>query len=114
MRLIKHFEQRQIKCVIPISETTRQEVRNRYRKVVKERYEDERYYRRICGRSRYEVEQLFGNVKRAWGDRDNTRLYELASVFVLVRFILWNLMTLVKLSFLMFFHVRYRVIVVCL
>ncbi|MCS7308131.1 MAG: transposase [Aquificaceae bacterium] len=102
VRLIKHFEQRQIKCVTPISERTRQEVRNRYRKLVKERYEDERYYRRICGRSRYEVEQLFGNVRRACGDRDNTRLYELASVFVLVRFIFWNHMTLLKLSFLCF------------
>ncbi|MCS7214477.1 MAG: transposase [Candidatus Calescibacterium sp.] len=43
VRLIKHFEQRQIKCVTPISERMRQEVRNRYRKLVKERYEDERY-----------------------------------------------------------------------
>ncbi|MCX8075830.1 MAG: transposase, partial [Aquificaceae bacterium] len=102
VRLIKHFEQRQIKCVTPISERTRQEVRNRYRKLVKESYEDERYYRKIYQRSRYDVEQLFGNVRRACGDRDNTRLYELASVFVLVRFILWNLMTLVKLSFLCF------------
>ncbi|MDW8095836.1 MAG: hypothetical protein RMI51_03445 [Aquificaceae bacterium] len=80
----------------------RQEVGNRYRKLIKERYEDERYKSKICERSRYEVGQLFGNVRRACGDRDNTRLYELASVFVLVRFILWNLMTLVKLSFLCF------------
>ncbi|MCS7308509.1 MAG: hypothetical protein NZ526_08190, partial [Aquificaceae bacterium] len=109
-----HFEQRQIKCVTPISERTRQEVRNRYGKLVKERYEDERYYRKIYKRNRYKVEQLFGNVKRACGDRDNTRLYKLASVFVLVRFILWNLMTLVKLGFFMFFHVRYRVIVIYL
>ncbi|MCS7214305.1 MAG: transposase [Candidatus Calescibacterium sp.] len=114
VRLIKHFEQRQIKCVIPISETPKQEVRNRYRKVVKERYEDERYHRKIYRRNRYKVEQLFGNVKRAWGDRDNTRLYKLASVSVLIRFILWNLMTLLKLSFFMFFHMRYRVIVICL
>ncbi|MCX8164225.1 MAG: hypothetical protein N3D14_02385 [Aquificaceae bacterium] len=50
VRLISYFEQKQVKCVIPMSETIRQGVRNAYRKFVK---------------SRYKVEQLFGNMKMA-------------------------------------------------
>ncbi|MCS6999253.1 MAG: transposase, partial [Aquificaceae bacterium] len=84
VKLIEYLEKRQIKCVIPISETIRQGVRNAYRKLVKSRYEDERYYRRMYKRGRYKVEQLFGNVKMAWGDRDRTRIYELARLFVMV------------------------------
>ncbi|MEN3028600.1 MAG: hypothetical protein ABDH29_05185 [Aquificaceae bacterium] len=45
------------------------------------------------------MEQLFGNVKRIWGDRDRTRIYELARLFVMVRFMLWNLSMLLKVSF---------------
>ncbi|MCX7873190.1 MAG: transposase [Caldimicrobium sp.] len=70
VRLIEHFEQRQIKCVIPISETMGQEVSNKNRKVAKERYEDKRFYMMMYRRDRYEMEQLFGNAKRACGDRD--------------------------------------------
>ncbi|MCS7196434.1 MAG: transposase [Aquificaceae bacterium] len=114
VKLIEYLEKRQIKCVIPISETIRQGVRNDYRKLVKGRYEDERYYRRMYKRGRYKVEQLFGNVKMAWGDRDRTRIYELARLFVMVRFILWNLMMLLKLSFSVFSYVHHRIVVVCL
>ncbi|MCS7083431.1 MAG: hypothetical protein NZL90_00410 [Aquificaceae bacterium] len=42
------------------SETIRQGVRNAYRKLVKGRYEDERYYRRIYRRGRYKVEHEDG------------------------------------------------------
>ncbi|MDW8237927.1 MAG: transposase, partial [Aquificaceae bacterium] len=60
VKLIEYLEKRQIKCVIPISETIRQGVRNAYRKLVKSRYEDERYYRRIYRRGRYKVEHEDG------------------------------------------------------
>ncbi|MCS7277297.1 MAG: hypothetical protein NZ531_00445, partial [Aquificaceae bacterium] len=67
------------------------------------------YYIRIYRRGRYKVEQLFVNVKMAWGDRDRTRIYELAMLFVMVRFILWNLMVLLKLSFSVFSYAHENV-----
>ncbi|MCS6998550.1 MAG: hypothetical protein NZL86_04045 [Aquificaceae bacterium] len=112
--MISYFEERRIKCVIPISETIRQGVRNAYRKLVKGRYEDEKHYRKIYKHGRYKIEQLFGNIKLTWGDKDRTRIYELARLFVMVGFILWNLMVLLKLSFSVFSYMHYRIVVVYL
>ncbi|RUM59074.1 MAG: hypothetical protein DSY59_04960, partial [Persephonella sp.] len=75
-----------------------------YRLKVKENYE-KGFKRKVYKRYRYKVEQLIGNVKNWFGDRFNTKSFELAQRYVLVSFLLYNLYMLVRLYFSIFlFH----------
>ncbi|MCF6185402.1 MAG: transposase [Bacteroidales bacterium] len=79
--------------VIPVKDGIRNKVRDNYRKKLKEIYEENKE----IYRERYKIEQLFGKIKNAYGDRDNTRIYNLACVFVLMRFLLYNIAVLMAL-----------------
>jgi len=79
--------------VIPVKDGLRNRVRDRYRRRLKEIYEKHG----DVYRDRYRVEQFIGKVKNAYGDRDNTRSYDLACVFVLMRFLLYNIALLLAL-----------------
>ncbi|WP_457643324.1 transposase [Persephonella sp.] len=83
--------------VIPVREGIRKKVRDKYRKRLMELYEENR----DIYKERYRVEQLIGKVKNAYGDRDNTKSYELACVFVLMRFLLYNTALLLALFILL-------------
>ena len=48
-------------------------------------------------KGRYREEQFIGKEKNAYGDRDNTKSYNLACVYVLMRFLLYNIALLLSL-----------------
>jgi len=93
-RLIEEIE---LVPVIPVKEGVRNKIRSFYRKRLKEIYEENKE----VYRERYRVEQLFGKIKNAYGDRDNTRKYDLACVFVLMRFLIYNIAILLAVLFLL-------------
>jgi len=90
--------------IVPVKDTLRQKVRNKYRLKAKHNYE-KGFKRKIYRRHRYKVEQLIGNVKNWFGDRFNTKSFELAQRYVLVSFLLYNLYLLVRLYFLLFYFI---------
>ncbi|MDO3651338.1 transposase, partial [Nocardia mangyaensis] len=51
--------------------------------------------------------QLFGKIKNAYGDRDNTKNYNLASVFVLIRFLVYNIVVLLAILLYVFLFFKH-------
>jgi hypothetical protein len=78
-------------AVVPVRESLRVKVRSQERLWAKEKYEK---HKSLYKRNRYKIEQLIGNVKNIMDDRDNTRIYELASLYVLARFAVYNFLVL--------------------
>ena len=76
----------------------RNRIKNLYRKKLKEIYEKNR----DIYRNRYKIEQFIGKVKNAYGDRDNTKSFDLACVFVLMRFLLYNIAVLIAILILFY------------
>jgi hypothetical protein len=91
----KLIDELKVKPIIPVEDSIRYKVRDPYRKKLKEIYEENKE----LYKGRYRIEQLFGKIKNAYGDRDNTRIYKLASVFVLMRFLIYNIAVLLAILF---------------
>lgn len=109
IELIKHMEEeRKIRCIIAIKEPVHKTVRDWHRRMVKSRY-DKEYYRQIY-RKRSDIERFIGNIKNRWGDRDRTRIYNIAVNYVLMRFILWNIQLYLKVKFLLYLVMRRMVL----
>jgi hypothetical protein len=66
-------------------------VRSQERLWAKEKYEKHKY---LYKRNRYKIEQLIGDVKNIMDDRDNRRKYELANLYVLSMFAVYNFLVL--------------------
>jgi hypothetical protein len=81
--------------IIPVMDTIHTRVRNSGRLWAKGNYEEKRD---IYKRNRYKVEQVIGIVKSRFGDRDKTKDFHVASLYVLARFVLYNLIILVERS----------------
>lgn len=56
------------------------------------------------------MEQLFGNIKNMYGDRDRTRKYKSASLHALGRFCLWNIIDDSGDNALVFFEICWVII----
>ena len=82
---------------VPVKDGIRNSIRDTYRKRLKEIYEKNK----DIYRERYKIEQFIGKVKNAYGDRDNTKFYNLTCVFVLMRFLLYNIAVLMALFILL-------------
>jgi hypothetical protein len=78
-------------AVVPVRESLHMKVRSQERLWAKEKYEK---HKGLYKRNRYKIEQLIGNVKNIMDDRDNTRIYELASLYMLARFAVYNFLVL--------------------
>ncbi len=87
--------------IVPIKGTLRQKVRNKYRLKAKSNYEND-YKKKVYKKNRYKIEQLIGNVKNWFGDRFNTKSFDIAQRLTLVSFLLYNISILVNLYFFMF------------
>jgi hypothetical protein len=100
------IEELKLKPVIPVEDTLRRKVKNKYRNKIKAIYDENKE----IYKDRYKIEQLFGKIKNAYGDRDNTKNYNLASVFVLIRFLIYNIAVLLSilLYILLFFKQTIR------
>ncbi|WP_180764081.1 transposase [Hydrogenobacter hydrogenophilus] len=92
--LLKEIKQMGMVAVVPVRESLRVKVRSQERLWAKEKYE---MHKELYKRVRYKIEQLIGNVKNLMDDRDNTRIYDLASLYVLARFAVYNFLVLWKL-----------------
>ncbi len=84
---------------MPVRDTTHTRVRNSVRLWVKGNYERRR---KVYKKNRYRIEQVIGIVKNRFGDRDCVRDFHTASLYVLARFALYNLILLYKLLLLCF------------
>ena len=76
-------------AIVPVRDTTHTRVRHSIRLWAKCNYERRR---KVYKRNRYRVEQVIGIVKNRFGDRDCVRDFHTASLYVLARFALYNLM----------------------
>jgi len=101
IEVLKKLNELGFDVIVSIKDTLRQKVRNEYRLKAKNNYEKE-FKKKVYKRHRYKVEQLIGNVKNWFGDRFNTKSFELAQRYVLVSFLLYNLYLLVILYFFIF------------
>ncbi len=81
-------------AVVPVRDTVHTRVRHSIRLWAKENYERKR---KVYRRNRFRVEQVIGIVKNRFGDRDRVRDFHTASLYVLARFALYNLLLLYKL-----------------
>ena len=91
------LEEYKLTPVIPVKDGIRKRIRDPYMRKLKEIYEDNKE----VYRERYKIEQLIGKIKNVYGDRDNTKSYNLACVFVLMRFLLYNIALLITLFILL-------------
>ncbi len=82
---------------MPVRDTTHTRVRNSVRLWAKGNYESRR---KVYKKNRYRIEQVIGIVKNRFGDR--VRDFHTASLYVLARFALYNLILLYKLLLLCF------------
>jgi phosphoribosyl-ATP pyrophosphohydrolase len=84
--LIKDIENRGIKPAIKVKETFRIDVKDERRKRAKRYSEDEKVYK-----ERNRIESVFGNVKRGGRDYFNTKKENLARIYAISLFILFNI-----------------------
>uniref|UniRef100_A0A7V4DX96 IS4/IS5 family transposase n=1 Tax=Dictyoglomus thermophilum TaxID=14 RepID=A0A7V4DX96_DICTH len=99
IELIKEIEKRGIKPAIKVKETFRVDVRDEKRKRSKRYSEDKKIYK-----ERNRIESVFGNVKRGGRDYFNTKIENLARIYAISLFVLFNirilLIWLLKIAFL--------------
>ena len=91
------LSKKSITPVIAVSDTFRQKVKNIQRLALKKLYEENKN----LYSKRYKIEQLFANIKNAYGDKNLVFLDSLATLYTLMKFLLYNL-ALLFLAFLLF------------
>ncbi|AAC07367.1 IS5-like element ISAae1 family transposase [Aquifex aeolicus] len=92
--VLEEIKKLRMESIVPVRDTAHTRVRNMYRLWAKRNYE---IRRKVYRKNRYRVEQVIGIVKNRFGDRDNVYDFEIASLYVLGRFVLYNLILLLKL-----------------
>ncbi len=97
--MLKLVKEKGMSAIAPVRDTIHMKVRNSYRLWDRENYEKKRD---IYKRNRYRVEQVIGIGKNKFGDRDMTKDFHVASLYVLGRFVLYNLMLLLGVLLLFF------------
>ena len=86
-------------AIVPVKDTVHTRVRDGYRQWARRSYEGRR---EVYRRNRFRVEQVIGIVKNVMGDRDWTKDFYVASLYVLGRFAIYNLALLEELLLLLF------------
>jgi len=112
VEVLEEIKRLKMKAIVPIRDTRHMRVKHLVRLWAKKNYEK---WREVYRRNRYRVEQVIGIVKNKFGDKDNVIDFHTASLYVLARFALYNLILLFKLisplffyAFLFFKHTRLR------
>jgi len=95
--VLKEIKELGMEAIVPVRDTTHTRVRNEYRLWAKRNYE---VRGKVYRKNRFRVEQVIGIVKNRFGDRDRVRDFHTACLYVLGRFVLYNLILLLKLSLL--------------
>jgi len=81
-------------AIVPVRDTLHTKVRDTHRLWAKRNYE---LRRKVYKKNRGFVEQCIGKAKNSMGDRDWTKDFHTASLYVLGRFVLLNLALLAEL-----------------
>ena len=92
--ILREVKRLNMYAIVPVRDTTHTRVRHSIRLWAKCNYESRR---KVYKRNRYRVEQVIGIVKNRFGDRDCVRDFHTASLYVLARFALYNLILLYRL-----------------
>ena len=93
VEVLKEIKRLKIKPIVPIRDTRHMKVRHLVRLWTKENYEKGK---EVYRKNRFKVEQVIGIVKNKFGDRDCVMDFHTASLYVLARFALYNLILLFK------------------
>ena len=102
--VLKRVKDMNMRAVVPVKDTLRKKVRNPYRLWAKKNYEEEReLYRKHRG----SIERVIGMVKNAYGDRDWVKDFHVASLYVLAKFVLYNLALFFEVFLLSFFALTF-------
>ncbi len=94
VEVLKRVKELSMEAIVPVRDTVHTRVRHPIRLWVKGNYERRR---KVYRKNRFRVEQVIGIVKNRFGDRDWVRDFHTASLYVLARFALYNLILLYKL-----------------
>ncbi len=97
-RVLKKIKELHMIAVFPVKDTLRKKVRNPFRLWAKRNYE---LRKKIYRKRRGYVEQSIGKAKNSMGDRDWTKDFHTASLYVLGRFVVLNLALLAELLLLL-------------
>jgi len=96
VEVLNEIKRLKINPIVPIRDTRHMKVRHLVRLWTKENYEKGK---EVYRKNRFKVEQVIGIVKNKFGDRDCVMDFHTASLYVLARFALYNLILLFKLLF---------------
>ncbi len=96
---LKEVKRLNMDAIVPVRDITHTRVRNSVRLWAKGNYESRR---KVYKKNRFRVEQVIGIVKNRFGDRDCVRNFHTASLYVLAKLALYNLILLGKLLLLCF------------
>ena len=99
VKVLKKVKELNMIAIVPVKDTVHTRVRDVYRQWARRSYEDRR---EVYRRNRFRVEQVIGIVKNVMGDRDWTKDFYVASLYVLGRFAIYNLALLEELLLLLF------------
>ncbi len=99
VEILREVKRLNMEAIVLVRDTTHTRVRNSVRLWAKGNYERKR---EVYKKSRFRVEQVIGIVKNRFGDRDCVRDFHTASLYVLARFALYNLIFLCRLLLLCF------------
>ncbi len=97
VKVLKKVKELNMIAIVPVKDTVH--TRDGYRQWARRSYEGRR---EVYRRNRFRVEQVIGIVKNVMGDRDWTKDFYVASLYVLGRFAIYNLALLEELLLLLF------------
>ncbi len=92
VEILREVKRLNMDAIVSVRDTTHTRVRNAYRLWAKGNYERRR---KVYEKNRCKIEQVIGIVENRFGDR--VRDFHTASLYVLARFALYNLILLCRL-----------------
>ncbi len=98
-KLAKYLIDKNLIPVIPTKDTLHQKIKNPYRLKLKKYYEK---YKSIY-KKRNLIENTFAKIKISFSDKENTKNFNLAKKFILMKILLLNFATFLAIIFIMFF-----------
>ncbi len=104
VKVLQKVKELGIKAIVPIRDSLHKKVKDPYRLWAEQNYEERK---KVYRRYRYRVEQVIGIVKNLFGDRDMVLDRDVATLYALARFAIYNLIQLLRLLFLFFKLLRW-------
>jgi hypothetical protein len=84
--------------IIPTKDTLHTKIRNKFRKILQNYYENNRY----IYKKRNLIENFFAKIKNSFSDKENTKNFNMAKKFILMKLLLVNFATLEAILLLLY------------